>query len=262
MKRTILASLVGAVLAVGGIAAPAAAGSGSTTDSDGDGRSVRMTVTTPTYVTINRDGFTKVPVTAKLSFSGPGEFTGWWADGGTAVAESINGAWSWAWADFSSKVATTKKTTIRFRKFDHLEPQRLAVGAELTPVYGESWLYPFDDHLTTVHLRNERRIVGADAYRAKVSRAVVRVRGTLQEDVWRSATSDDGVWKGRKGVRVAVQFDPRGAGSWRTVKHVTTGQGGEIATSFKRSKAGSVRLVVEGTKRATPASARDGVGAR
>ncbi|NNU26446.1 hypothetical protein [Isoptericola sediminis] len=262
MKRMIVASVVGALLAVGGVAAPATAGSGSVTDSDTEGRSVRMTVTTPKYVTINRAGYTKVPVTAKLAFSGPGTFTGWWGDAGYATAESINGDWQFSWADFTDTVETTKKTTVVFRKYDRLAPQRLAVGAETAPVYGGSLLYPFDDHLTTVYLRNARKVVGTDAYRKSGSRAYVQVRGTVKENVWKSSTSYEGTWRARKGVEVAIQFKPDGAASWSTVKYVTTGTGGEVVTRIRKGKAGTVRIVVAPTNRTTAATGTDGVGAR
>jgi hypothetical protein len=262
MKRKIVASVLGAVLAVGAVAAPAAAGSGSTTDNDYDGRSVKMTVTTPTYVTINRAGYTKIPVTAKLSFSGPGTFTGWWGNAGSATAQSINGPFQWEYADFTNSVSTTKRTTITFRKYDHLVPQRLAVGAELAPEYGGSLLYPSKDHLTTVYLRNKRAVTGTDAYRAKGSRAYVQVRGTVKENVWKSSYSDSGTWRGKTGVRVAIRFNPTGPAGWRTVKHVTTRTGGKVVTRVKSSKAGTYQIVVPATTKTTAASGKDGVARR
>jgi len=261
MKRKIVASLVGAVVAVGAVAGPAAAGTGSTTDTDYDGRSVKMTVTTPTYVTINRAGYTKIPVTAKLAFSGPGTFTGWWASG-SATAESINGPWQWSDSEFTNTVSTTKKTTITFRKYDHLVPQRLAVGADLAPEYSEAWLYPEKDHLTTVYLRNKRAVTGTNAYRAKGSRAYVQVRGTVKENVWKNSYTDSGTWKGKKGVRVAVRFNPTGPAGWRTVKHVTTGTGGKVVTRVHSSKAGTYQIVVPATTKTTAASGKDGVARR
>ncbi|MGF0118436.1 hypothetical protein ACQFYA_19285 [Promicromonospora sp. Marseille-Q5078] len=263
MKRKIVASLVGAVVAVGAVAGPAAAGTGSTSDNSYDGTSsARMTVTTPTYVTINRAGYTKVPVTAKLSFSGPGKFTGWWGNAGSATAESINGPWQWEYSDFTNSVSTTKKTTITFRKYDHLVPQRLAVGADLAPTFGGNDYYVSKDHLTTVYLRNKRAVTGTDAYRAKGSRAYVQVRGTVKENVWKSSYSDSGTWKGTKGVRVAIRFNPTGPAGWRTVKHVTTGTGGKVVSRVKSAKAGTYEIAVPATTTRTAASGRDGVAKR
>ncbi|WP_166851408.1 hypothetical protein [Isoptericola sp. BMS4] len=261
-KRSFVASALAAVLTVGVVAAPAVAGSGSTSDSDGD-RSATMTVTTPKYVTIQRDGYTKIPVTATLSFPDGGRFTGWWAgDAGWATAESINGPWQYTYADFTNTVAKTKKVTLTFRKYDHLVPQRLAVGAQLAPEVSGSWLYPSKDHLTTVYLRNKRTVVGENAYRKAGSRAYVRIRGTVKENVWTSSWSDTGTWKGKKGVRVTIRFNPTGPKTWRTVKHVTTGAGGKVATRVKSSKAGTYQIVVPATTRTTGASGKDGVSAR
>ncbi|MEN5074670.1 hypothetical protein ABE437_12690 [Isoptericola cucumis] len=262
MKRKIVASVLGAVLAVGVVAAPASAGTGSVSDSDGT-RSAKMTVTTPKYVTINRAGYTKVPVTAKLSFPHGGTLTGWWGgDAGWVTAESINGPWAFQSADFTNTVSKTKRATVKFRKYDHLVPQRLAIGANLSPEVSGSWLYPSKDHLTTVYLRNKRAVAGTDAYRAKGSRAYVRVRATVKENVWKSSWSDTGTWKGKSGVRVAVRFNPSGPAGWRTVKHVKTGQGGKVGTKIKSSRGGTYQIVVPATTRTTAASGKDGVAKR
>lgn len=260
-KRSFVASVLAAVLTVGAAAAPAVAGSGSTSDS-WDGRSATMTVTTPKYVTIQRDGYTKIPVTATLSFSGPGRFTGWDGNAGSAEAMSINGPFQWETANFSNTVSKTKSTTIKFRKYDHLVPQRLAIGAELSPVFGGVSFWPYEDHLTTVYLRNKRTVVGENAYRKAGSRAYVRIRGTVKENVWTSSWSDTGTWKGKKGVRVAIRFNPTGPKTWRTVKYVTTGTGGSVATSVKSSAAGTYQILVPATTRTTKATGQDGVAAR
>lgn len=263
MKRTIVASVVGAVLAVGTVAAPASASSGSTTENNYDGTaSVKMTVTTPTYVTINRSGYTKVPVTAKLSSSNAGKFTGWWGDAGWVTAESINGPWQFATADFTNTISATKKTTINFRKYDHVVPQRLAIGAYMSPKFGGDEYYISKEHLTTVYLRNKRAVTGTNAYRAKGSRAYVQVRGTVKENVWKNSYTDSGTWKGKKGVRVAVRFNPTGPAGWRTVKHVTTRTGGKVVTRVKSSKAGTYQIVVPATTKTTAASGKDGVAKR
>lgn len=175
---------------------------------------------------------------------------------GLTHVSTFNMADGWSFATWDGDSSCTKKsaTTSVCRATMTIDPAWIAdsddmdsnkvagvwqVNATVKAKDGDYWI---SDHIAEYKVKRAVQLPTVIAPEEVAKGATVTVTGKLSRANW-----EDLKYHGFTGQQVKLQFRPKGAAHYSTVKTVTTGDAGKLATKVTITSAGSWRWYFPGT---------------
>ncbi|MFF4910107.1 hypothetical protein ACFY2T_35220 [Streptomyces sp. NPDC001260] len=175
---------------------------------------------------------------------------------GLTHVSTFNMANGWSFATWDGDSSCTKKsaTTSVCRATMTIDPAWIAdsddmdsnkvagvwqVNATVKAKDGDYWI---SDHIAEYKVKRAVQLPTVIAPEEVAKGATVTVTGKLSRANW-----EDLKYHGFTGQQVKLQFRPKGAAHYSTVKTVTTGDAGKLATKVTITSAGSWRWYFPGT---------------